>query len=81
VLVLLLAELSILCPMKYKNLIFDFDGVLAELNKIRFSGFHQLFAVFPPPILKITKNVTSLFVQFLTRKKRTINRLPIFSIF
>jgi phosphoglycolate phosphatase-like HAD superfamily hydrolase len=33
--------------MKYKNLIFDFDGVLAESNEVRFNGFRQLFAEFP----------------------------------
>ena len=33
--------------MKYKNLIFDFDGVLAESNEIRFNGFRQLFKKFP----------------------------------
>jgi len=33
--------------MNYKNLIFDFDGVLAESNEIRFNGFHQLFESFP----------------------------------
>src|SRR3990172_10151317 len=29
--------------MKYKYIIFDFDGVLAETNDIRFDGFHSLF--------------------------------------
>lgn len=29
--------------MKYKNIIFDFDGVLAETNNIRFDGFRLLF--------------------------------------
>ena len=33
--------------MKYKNLIFDFDGVLAESNEIRFNGFRRLFQEFP----------------------------------
>jgi phosphoglycolate phosphatase-like HAD superfamily hydrolase len=29
--------------MKYKHIIFDFDGVLAETNDIRFDGFRSLF--------------------------------------
>ena len=29
--------------MKYKHLIFDFDGVLAESNDVRFEGFRLLF--------------------------------------
>ena len=33
--------------MMYKNLIFDFDGVLAESNEIRFNGFRILFKGFP----------------------------------
>ena len=33
--------------MKYKHLIFDFDGVLVESNKIRFDGFRLLFADYP----------------------------------
>ncbi len=33
--------------MKYKNLVFDFDGVLAESNEIRFNGFRRLFQEFP----------------------------------
>jgi phosphoglycolate phosphatase-like HAD superfamily hydrolase len=33
--------------MMYKNLIFDFDGVLAESNEIRFNGFRLLFKGFP----------------------------------
>ena len=33
--------------MKYKNLIFDFDGVLAESNEIRFNGFRRLFQEYP----------------------------------
>jgi phosphoglycolate phosphatase-like HAD superfamily hydrolase len=33
--------------MIYKNLIFDFDGVLAESNEIRFNGFRLLFKEFP----------------------------------
>ena len=33
--------------MVYKNLIFDFDGVLAESNEIRFNGFRLLFKGFP----------------------------------
>ena len=33
--------------MKYKHLIFDFDGVLAETNEIRFEGFRLLFADYP----------------------------------
>jgi len=33
--------------MIYKNLIFDFDGVLAESNEIRFNGFRLLFKGFP----------------------------------
>ena len=33
--------------MKYKNLVFDFDGVLAESNEIRFEGFRLLFQEFP----------------------------------
>lgn len=33
--------------MKYKHLIFDFDGVLADTNAIRFEGFKLLFATYP----------------------------------
>lgn len=33
--------------MKYKNLVFDFDGVLVESNEIRFNGFRCLFKSFP----------------------------------
>jgi phosphoglycolate phosphatase-like HAD superfamily hydrolase len=33
--------------MKYKHLIFDFDGVLAETNEMRFTGFTQLFQDYP----------------------------------
>ena len=33
--------------MKYKHLIFDFDGVLVESNEIRFDGFRLLFADYP----------------------------------
>lgn len=29
--------------MKYRHIIFDFDGVLAETNNIRFDGFYSLF--------------------------------------
>lgn len=33
--------------MKYKHLIFDFDGVLVESNEIRFDGFRLLFNNYP----------------------------------
>lgn len=33
--------------MKYKHLIFDFDGVLVESNEIRFEGFRLLFSAYP----------------------------------
>ena len=33
--------------MKYRYIIFDFDGVLVESNEIRFSGFRKLFKDFP----------------------------------
>ena len=33
--------------MKHKHLIFDFDGVLAETNNIRFEGFRLLFRDYP----------------------------------
>ena len=33
--------------MKYKHLIFDFDGVLVESNEIRFDGFRLLFSAYP----------------------------------
>jgi len=33
--------------MKYKNLVFDFDGVLVESNEIKFDGFRRLFHGFP----------------------------------
>lgn len=33
--------------MKYKHLIFDFDGVLVESNEIRFEGFRSLFYDYP----------------------------------
>ena len=32
--------------MKYKHIIFDFDGVLVESNEIRFNGFRKLFKSF-----------------------------------
>ena len=33
--------------MKYRHLIFDFDGVLVESNEIRFNGFRSLFKDYP----------------------------------
>ena len=33
--------------MRYKHIIFDFDGVLAETNEIRFEGFMSLFEDYP----------------------------------
>jgi phosphoglycolate phosphatase-like HAD superfamily hydrolase len=33
--------------VKYQNIIFDFDGVLAESNEIRFNGFRKLFKDYP----------------------------------
>ena len=43
-----LAAISIsFSQMKYKNLVFDFDGVLVESNEIRFNGFRRLFQGFP----------------------------------
>lgn len=33
--------------MKYQYIIFDFDGVLAESNEIRFNGFRKLFKGYP----------------------------------
>ena len=33
--------------MKYKHIIFDFDGVLVESNEIRFEGFRSLFKNYP----------------------------------
>ena len=33
--------------MRYRHLIFDFDGVLAESNEIRFTGFRLLFQDYP----------------------------------
>lgn len=33
--------------LKYKHIIFDFDGVLAETNDIRIQGFVALFGAFP----------------------------------
>jgi phosphoglycolate phosphatase-like HAD superfamily hydrolase len=33
--------------MKYQHIIFDFDGVLAESNEIRFNGFKKLFKGYP----------------------------------
>lgn len=38
--------------MKYKYLIFDFDGVLAESNDIRFDGFRLLFEGYPEKEVK-----------------------------
>ncbi len=32
---------------KYKNLVFDFDGVIVETNEIRFEGFRKLFTEYP----------------------------------
>ena len=33
--------------MKYRHIIFDFDGVLVESNEIRFNGFRKLFENYP----------------------------------
>ena len=33
--------------MKYQYILFDFDGVLAESNEIRFNGFRKLFKDYP----------------------------------
>ena len=33
--------------MQFKNLIFDFDGVLVESNDIRIEGFRRLFQDYP----------------------------------
>jgi len=33
--------------VKYKHIIFDFDGVLVESNEIRFNGFRKLFKDYP----------------------------------
>jgi phosphoglycolate phosphatase-like HAD superfamily hydrolase len=33
--------------MKYRHIIFDFDGVLVESNEIRFNGFRKLFKDYP----------------------------------
>jgi phosphoglycolate phosphatase-like HAD superfamily hydrolase len=33
--------------LKYQHIIFDFDGVLAESNEIRFNGFRKLFKDYP----------------------------------
>jgi HAD superfamily hydrolase (TIGR01549 family) len=33
--------------VKYQHIIFDFDGVLAESNEIRFNGFRKLFKNYP----------------------------------
>lgn len=35
------------CNSKYKYIIFDFDGVLAESNEVRFEGFQLLFKNYP----------------------------------
>jgi len=37
---------------KYKHLIFDFDGVLAETNEIKFGGFQDLLANYPQEEVK-----------------------------
>jgi phosphoglycolate phosphatase-like HAD superfamily hydrolase len=33
--------------VKYEHILFDFDGVLAESNEIRFNGFRKLFNDYP----------------------------------
>ncbi len=33
--------------MKWKNIIFDFDGVLVDSNEIRYKGFEKLFEGYP----------------------------------
>ena len=33
--------------MKYQHILFDFDGVLAESNEIRFNGFRKLLKDYP----------------------------------
>lgn len=38
--------------MKYKYIIFDFDGVLVESNEIRLEGFILLFSDYPLPQVK-----------------------------
>ena len=35
------------CNAQYKYIIFDFDGVLAESNEVRFEGFQLLFKNYP----------------------------------
>lgn len=37
--------------MGYRYIIFDFDGVLAETNEIRFEGFTELFADLPEDVM------------------------------
>jgi len=37
--------------MKYRYIIFDFDGVLAESNEIRFWGFAELFRGLPEDVM------------------------------
>lgn len=37
--------------MEYRYLVFDFDGVLAETNHIRFEGFSDLFAGLPAEVM------------------------------
>ena len=39
--------------MKYQYIIFDFDGVLAESNEIRFNGFRKLFKDYPQDQVEI----------------------------
>ncbi len=46
--------------MKYRHLIFDFDGVLAESNEIRFAGFRLLFKDYPAgPVERFMQYVRS----------------------
>jgi HAD superfamily hydrolase (TIGR01549 family) len=43
--------------MRYQHIVFDFDGVLAETNEIRFNGFRKLFKDYP-------QNQTERLVSF-----------------
>ena len=46
--------------MKYKHIIFDFDGVLVESNKMRLEGFQLLFEDYP-------KEQVELLLRFVKR--------------
>jgi len=53
----------------YKNIIFDFDGVLVDSNQIRVDGFKKMYSKCPPAILDTFIRYVSLNHGFSRYKK------------